>query len=387
MEHATGIDVSAYQGKMDWDKAKSKGIRFAACRATIGDYYVDPYFPRNWSEMQRVGLWRTAYHVVRPNVNAVAQMNNFFNTVGSDDPDIPWVLDCEVHFEKRKIMGVLKTTKTYTPQEINSRTLQCANIIEQRTGRKPLIYTNKNHVDNYMHAPSFLANYELWVASYPNDYSQPLQKPKMPSVWNEWLIWQFEADGNGKGAEYGAQSLAIDIDRFNGTADEMQAYFKIQGGQQPGPLPPATVATWPDDGLPRYHETIFHQFDWITFPDSKYGRLVKVKPTSSDTSYVTVSYRPQLPSAGRYLVEAFIPSINANARQATYIVEHYVNGTSTGQQITIDQSAFHNQWVPLGEFELDPAREDDGRVDATDFSLEQPPQLIAFSGIRWRKLA
>jgi len=58
------IDVSVYQGIIDWDKVKSSGVKFAIIRGGLGDDLKsqdDKYFDRNWSECQRVGIQCTMY--------------------------------------------------------------------------------------------------------------------------------------------------------------------------------------------------------------------------------------------------------------------------------------------------------------------------------------
>ena len=122
--------------------------------------------------------------------------------------------------------------------------------------------------------------------------------------------------------------------------------------------------------------------DWQTFTDV-HGWAVKYKPTSFSQD-VYASYRPKLPKADRYVVEVFIPHRNADARSALYFVIHYPGGGRLEQRVAIDQSLFHNQWVSLGVYDLNPATEDSGQVNMVDFSAEQPSHSIAFSAIRWR---
>jgi len=122
--------------------------------------------------------------------------------------------------------------------------------------------------------------------------------------------------------------------------------------------------------------------DWRTF-DDVHGWPVKFKPTSH-TQDVYASYVPLLSGAGRYIIEAFIPHQNAEARSALYFVVHYRDGQRIEQKVSIDQSIFFNQWVSLGVYDLDPALEDSGRVNQVDFSIEDPARSIVFSSIRWR---
>src|SRR5262245_44371059 len=78
-----GIDVSHWQGTINWNSVSSAGIRFAFTKATEGTGYLDPQLSRNLSEMRRLGIVRGAYHFGHPNVSATAQAQHFVSTVKS----------------------------------------------------------------------------------------------------------------------------------------------------------------------------------------------------------------------------------------------------------------------------------------------------------------
>ncbi len=63
-----GIDVSHYQGEVDWSLVASGDVKFAFAKATEGTHFTDDRFSRNWRHMQEVGLFRGAYHFARPGV-------------------------------------------------------------------------------------------------------------------------------------------------------------------------------------------------------------------------------------------------------------------------------------------------------------------------------
>ena len=78
-----GIDVSHYQGTVDWVKVKATGITFAYAKATDGNTYTDPQFHTNWQGMRAAGILRGAYHFYETNDDPVTQANNFINALGS----------------------------------------------------------------------------------------------------------------------------------------------------------------------------------------------------------------------------------------------------------------------------------------------------------------
>ena len=69
-----GIDVSHYQGNINWSKVATSGIKFACAKATEGITYVDPSFSANWVGMKSVGLTRCAYHFAHPKEDAATQV-------------------------------------------------------------------------------------------------------------------------------------------------------------------------------------------------------------------------------------------------------------------------------------------------------------------------
>ena len=78
-----GIDVSHYQGSINWTSVKNSGKTFAFCKATEGTTYTDPTFATNWAAMKNVGLIRGAYHFGHPGSDPISQANRFCNGLRS----------------------------------------------------------------------------------------------------------------------------------------------------------------------------------------------------------------------------------------------------------------------------------------------------------------
>ena len=193
------LDVSRWQGEMDFNKAYSAGARAVCIRATVGDYYTDPRFIENWHKAKDAGLLVSAYHVIAPALDAVfisaeAQMDHFLNVLGTRISDFPFVLDCELSGGQQveNITNVIKKS---------------CDILEGYLG-KPIIYTRKYWWDSYVSRRDYWSDYDLWVAHYTD-----AETPLLPMDWDTWELWQYSADGNGRGAEFGAESRAIDISR------------------------------------------------------------------------------------------------------------------------------------------------------------------------------
>jgi len=148
-----GIDVSHYQGYINWKKVTNSKhpIQYVFIRATMGSYSNDNKFNRNWKKAQKYNLIRGAYHYYRPDENSNMQFNNFKSTVKLSKGDLPPVLDVEVES---------KNGRRYLRNGIKN----WLKLAENHYGVKPIIYTSSNfykfvlkgHVDGYT----------LWIADY-----------------------------------------------------------------------------------------------------------------------------------------------------------------------------------------------------------------------------
>ena len=89
-----GIDVSEYQGDIDWATLIDKNkIDFAFVRATAGSDTKDSNFAENWRQLKRYNVPRGAYHYYRPNENSTEQADLFIRTVRLEKGDFVPVLD------------------------------------------------------------------------------------------------------------------------------------------------------------------------------------------------------------------------------------------------------------------------------------------------------
>ena len=195
----TGIDVSHYQGRVNWSAVKAAGCAFAFAKATEGTGVTDPYFAANWAEMKAAGLARGAYHFFRPAEDAAQQAAHFLSTVQLAPGDLPPVLDVE-------------TSDNVSNSALVGGVQIWLDAVEPVAGVTPIIYTAASfwdaHLDNQFGA------YPLWIAHYT---AAPSPSP-LPSGWTNWAFWQYSQslhiDGVGGAADH---------DYFNGTAEDLQA--------------------------------------------------------------------------------------------------------------------------------------------------------------------
>lgn len=213
-----GVDVSKYQGAMNWNTALSRGISFAIIRSSYyyGGLNEDPQYRRNCDECDRLQIPYGVYHYIIPAGNAVTQANYFIDRYRGN-------LSMAMDVEDRGGLG----------SSALSDWLQAfADTIESQIGKKPIIYTRQTFFDPYV-APRHWGDYKLWIARYDSTLANPYP-PYTPRDWpglRDWTFWQWSAGGNGMGSYYGAQSSDIDLNRYDGTLAEFKAEFGLTDGE------------------------------------------------------------------------------------------------------------------------------------------------------------
>lgn len=91
-----GIDVSHFQGNVNWPAVKAAGIAFAFAKASDGNTYTDPQFANNWRGMQAAGILRGAYHFYESKDDPQTQAQQFLKVLGQlGSNDLPPVVDIE----------------------------------------------------------------------------------------------------------------------------------------------------------------------------------------------------------------------------------------------------------------------------------------------------
>jgi GH25 family lysozyme M1 (1,4-beta-N-acetylmuramidase) len=224
---ADGIDVSHYQGSIDWAKVKASGKSFAFMKATEGSTYTDPMLKTNWAGAQAVGIYRGAYHFARPSTGtAVAQAKYFVSKVGSmkDAGTLPPVLDLEV-------------TGGLGPAALRSWTTAWLTTVESLTGRTPILYCSSYFCQDQLGNGAAFAHYPLWIANYTT-----ASAPRMPLGWSSWTFWQNTSSGSVSGI-----SGPVDMNKFNGTGIQLATLANATGGTvnpvPAGPTVPTGAAT------------------------------------------------------------------------------------------------------------------------------------------------
>jgi lysozyme len=196
-----GIDVSHLQQTIDWTQVRQAGPLFAFMKASDGITWTDPEFAINWSGAAAAGLLRGAYHFYETNDDPTAQAENFLSVVQLVPGDLPPVVDIETMKSGGSAGQVVQDLQTWL------------NVVEQATGRVPMIYTNDSFWNSL--GTSAFGGYPLWIAEYG------VQSPKLPSGWTSWAFWQYSESGTVAGI-----STTVDLDVFSGSLAELEALVR-----------------------------------------------------------------------------------------------------------------------------------------------------------------
>lgn len=195
-----GIDVSRWQGDINWTSVFTEGKRFAFCKATEGSDFTDPKFANNYVSGRSAGLKLGMYHFARPLNNLALTEARFFVSVVRPalvQGNLVPVLDLESGDTLGKA-ALSAWARTF-----------CAEV-ERLTLLKPIIYLNRNYAANYIDAD--LATYPLWIAAPGFDPGSPV--PGL-GPWTDWTFQQYSWTGRLNGI--GGSSVNTDLNAFRGT--------------------------------------------------------------------------------------------------------------------------------------------------------------------------
>lgn len=173
-----GIDVSHYQGTIDWDKVmKNNNISYAYLKATEGASYVDDTYEYNLREARRVGLSVGSYHFYRASVSPEEQFDNIVRNIKASDQDLVPIID----IEHRGNVSEEKFIRDLT------RLLQ---MVEKHFGKKPLLYSYQNFYNR--HFSGLFKDYHWMIAKYQDE--EP-----MLTDGRDYIMWQYTSKGSISG--------------------------------------------------------------------------------------------------------------------------------------------------------------------------------------------
>ena len=187
-----GIDVSHYQGRINWEVVDQQhNVHYVYIKATEGVKTIDDRYEYNFRECKRVGLKVGSYLFFRPHLSARAQFDLFCSVVDTKSQDLLPLIDAEA------IKGV-------SIPVFQQRLLELCSLFEKEYGVKPLIYTGRNFYNRNIHGNPRLSEYKYFIAS------DSLDEPELNGN-DDYLLWQYSATGRVSGIRGD-----VDMSRFVG---------------------------------------------------------------------------------------------------------------------------------------------------------------------------
>ena len=337
-----GIDVSDYQGTIDWAKVKASGRAFAIIRTSDGLDYPDTKFASYWPAAKQAGLIRGVYQYFEPAQDPIAQADMMLTAMGALEPgDLPPTIDVE-------------TTGGKTPAEVAAAVKAWTDHVATATGRAPIIYVGKYFWQDQVGGVDQTAN-PLWEAQWG------VTCPDLPSPWSTWTFWQYSATGSVPGI-----TGVMDLDRFDGDLAALTAFANLHAtcgdgtcsggaGEDPDSCPADCQPCGTIDasgGVVDDGDACFVGGGDMTYlrdvTDAGWDNDLVWTHTTSDASEANyATWTLYLAEAGRYRVEAYTAAAYAQSKQAKYTIAH----AGVSDDVVIDQRAADG-WQLLGDFEF-----------------------------------
>ncbi|MBL0220568.1 MAG: hypothetical protein IPQ07_42710 [Myxococcales bacterium] len=354
-----GIDVSYYQGTIDWTKAKADGVEYAFIRVSDGLATVDTKFDTNWAQTRAKGILHGAYQFFRPAQDPIAQADLLLSKIGTPAPDdLPPVIDVEAD-------GGL------TPAQVSAKVRIWIDHVTAAIGKRPIVYTGFYFWRDQVGGDESAS--PLWHAQYSTAAC-----PNIAPTWQDWAFWQYTSSGAVNGI-----AGNVDMNRFNGTRAELEAMLMGGGGS----------STTTCDKLPADGGTIDDGDACFTAGGpagsmrhvataGEAGDLVWTHTTDKATEANFGEWALDLTLAGRYKVEVYTAAAFAQSKQARYTV----HAAGADHDFIIDQSAADG-WQPLGEVDFAAGPDQSIHLaDNTGELLSDNVQLV-FDAVRITRIA
>lgn len=206
-----GIDVSKFQGTINWTKvAKDSTIKFVYVRATEGTSIQDAYYRTNLTKAKKAGLLVGSYHVYSSKTTAYQQMANIRKVVKKSEQDLVPVLDIEGHHSGRLYM---------------ERVDKLLELMESEYGVKPMIYTSERVYKTHFATKKY-AKYHIFIANYRG----------YPTT--RFTLWQYTEKGHCNGI-----GSCVDFSRFHRDHSLSDIKMPKKKAAQPAAAPAATDTT------------------------------------------------------------------------------------------------------------------------------------------------
>jgi lysozyme len=220
-----GIDVSYWQGDIDWRKVRKAGVHFAYIKATEGADHLDSRFLDNWQAAKRAGVTRGAYHFMYWCRTAKEQASWFMSNVPKDSEALPPVLDLEWNSHSKTCPRHIARDDAIAKIKIMLEAMQAY------SGKQPIIYTDPKFHREVLEGE--FPDHQFWLRSVA-------AKPEAKYRARDWLFWQFTTTGRVQGV-----AGPVDRNSFNGTGTDWKRELNKQCNCETAASMPDTEASNP----------------------------------------------------------------------------------------------------------------------------------------------
>jgi lysozyme len=195
-----GIDISHYQGSVNWDKINTSEIKFVIIKSTEGSNYKDKKFKSNWNRSRKRNLIVGAYHRFSLKTSGKLQAKNFISVVPKLNNSMPPSIDIEnINISKVK-------NKTNIIKELKI----LENELYKHYGKKPIFYLNEYNYYKYI-VNNFTNN--VWIYDHSNTTPVTFHYQKG--------LWQYTTKGKCRGI-----NGYVDMNYFNGDITSFKKFIK-----------------------------------------------------------------------------------------------------------------------------------------------------------------
>lgn len=198
-----GVDLSHYQGTVDWEILSNEDIQFAYIKATEGSSHVDEQFAANWQQAGKTSLKVGAYHFFSFDSPGETQAMNFITSVGIRDGMLPPAIDVEYYADKRNNPPDSKAVQ----EQLQAMICQ----IESYYQTTPVIYATEEVWERYL--KGHFDDYPIWIRNV-------ITKPK---IQEPWTFWQYTNRARLKG--YTGEETFIDLNVFHGSEKQWEQWL------------------------------------------------------------------------------------------------------------------------------------------------------------------
>jgi MYXO-CTERM domain-containing protein len=372
-ETLPGIDVSYYQGDIDWPAVAASGVAFSIVRVSHSLQFFDPQFQANLDGSRAAGIHTGVYQYFEPDEDPIAQADLLLDAMGPLLPgDLPPMIDVE-------------SAAGQSPAAIASAVQAWVDHVEAELGVKPLLYTGFYFWQDNVGSAEF-GEYPLVLPWY--GVACP---GGVPAGWDMWTIHQYCDCGNVPGI-----AGAVDVDTFNGSLADLEALASpgecgdaaCTGTETPYTCPadcaPCGVIA-ADGGTIDNGDACYRLYGddvyWREEPQGEGGTLLWTHATDFDTASNYAVWQLHFEETGLYDLEIRITQPFGESQVARYVVRHAGGETP----VVLDQSSLDG-WVSLGEYSFDAAADHTLRLDDNTGEASADEVMIVYDAVRATRL-